>query len=66
MIVGAVGAVASPIAMVLANTRRTVVDDGQGNAHREPIASLSGGFVWAWPDVEKWAKATGRKIEDNG
>ena len=27
-----------------------------------PIASLSGGLIWAWPDVEKWAKATGRTI----
>ncbi len=37
MIVGAVGAVVSLIAMVLGNTRRrrTVVDDGQGNVvHR--------------------------------
>jgi MFS-type transporter involved in bile tolerance (Atg22 family) len=36
MIVGAVGAVVSLIAMVLANTRRsrTVVDDGQGNVAR--------------------------------
>jgi hypothetical protein len=36
MIVGAVGAVVSLIAMVLANTRRRrmVVDDGQGNAVR--------------------------------
>jgi hypothetical protein len=32
----------------------------------EPIASLSGGFIWAWPDVEKWAKATGRTIVENG
>ena len=28
----------------------------------EPIASLSGVFIWAWPDVEKWAKATGRTV----
>lgn len=26
----------------------------------EPIGQLSGVFVWAWPDVEKWAKSTGR------
>jgi hypothetical protein len=31
----------------------------------EPIATLSGVFVWAWPDVEKWAKATGRKIVED-
>ena len=36
MIVGAVGAVLSLLAMVVANTRRrrTVVDDGQGNVVR--------------------------------
>jgi hypothetical protein len=27
------------------------------------VATLSAGLVWAWPDVEKWAKATGRTIE---
>jgi hypothetical protein len=26
----------------------------------EPVARLKVGLVWAWPDVEKWAKATGR------
>jgi len=26
----------------------------------EPVGELSGVFVWAWPDVEKWAKTTGR------
>lgn len=25
-----------------------------------PVATLSIGSVWAWPDVERWAKATGR------
>jgi len=25
-----------------------------------PAARLKMGFVWAWPDVEKWARATGR------
>ena len=25
-----------------------------------PVASLSAGLVWAWPDVEEWARATGR------
>jgi hypothetical protein len=36
MIVGAVGAVLSLIAMLVANTghRKTVVDDGQGNVAR--------------------------------
>lgn len=26
----------------------------------QPVAHLKIGFVWAWPDVEQWAKATGR------
>lgn len=29
----------------------------------EPAAILAAGLVWAWPDVEKWAKATGREIQ---
>lgn len=26
----------------------------------EPIAELAAGLVWAWSDVEKWARRTGR------
>lgn len=26
----------------------------------EPVARLSIGLVWNWPDVERWGKATGR------
>jgi len=25
-----------------------------------PVAELSMGLVWAWPDVEAWARRTGR------
>jgi hypothetical protein len=25
-----------------------------------PIATLAMGMVWAWPDVERWARMTGR------
>ena len=25
-----------------------------------PAARLKMGFVWSWPDVERWARATGR------
>jgi hypothetical protein len=28
----------------------------------EPVITLRAGLVWAWPDVEKWAKATGRAV----
>ncbi|HYI62326.1 MAG TPA: hypothetical protein VEW93_11050 [Acidimicrobiales bacterium] len=26
----------------------------------EPVATVGRVRIWAWPDVEKWAKATGR------
>jgi hypothetical protein len=26
----------------------------------EPVAHLQVALIWAWPDVEKWAKKTGR------
>jgi hypothetical protein len=26
----------------------------------EPVAKLRQAMVWAWPDVEKWARGTGR------
>lgn len=31
--------------------------------HRDfpaPVAELTAALVWAWPDVEKWARKTGR------
>lgn len=28
-----------------------------------PVAKLRIGYVWAWPDVEAWARATGRLAE---
>jgi predicted DNA-binding transcriptional regulator AlpA len=31
-----------------------------------PVATLSAGLVWAWPDVAAWAEATGRTIVENG
>ena len=26
----------------------------------QPVAKLRQALIWSWPDVEKWAKATGR------
>lgn len=26
----------------------------------EPVAQLTMGLLWTWPDVERWARATGR------
>ncbi|WP_421118564.1 DNA-binding protein [Aquihabitans daechungensis] len=28
----------------------------------DPVATLESAMVWAWRDVERWAKATGRLI----
>jgi len=25
-----------------------------------PVVELSMGYLWSWPDVEEWARATGR------
>jgi predicted DNA-binding transcriptional regulator AlpA len=27
-----------------------------------PVAQLAMGLVWAWPDVERWARGTGRLV----
>lgn len=29
----------------------------------EPVAELKAGHIWAWPDVEAWARHTGRLPE---
>jgi predicted DNA-binding transcriptional regulator AlpA len=29
----------------------------------EPVATLTMGMVWAWSDVERWAKANGRDTQ---
>ena len=54
---------AAEIAKRLGVKRSGVVHDWR---HRhpdfpQPVASLQAGHVWAWPDVERWAKATGRE-----
>jgi hypothetical protein len=60
---------AAEIARRMGVGKSTVVHDWR---HRhpdfpEPVTSLTAGLIWAWPDVEKWAKATGRTIvEDDG
>jgi hypothetical protein len=30
----------------------------------EPIAHLRTALIWSWPDVERWAKRTGRIAAD--
>lgn len=32
----------------------------------EPIMSLAKAFVWAWPDIAAWARATGRLPDEDG
>ena len=33
---------------------------GRHASFPEPVVRLKGATLWVWPDVEKWAKATGR------
>jgi predicted DNA-binding transcriptional regulator AlpA len=59
---------AAEIAQRFGLGRASVVHDWR---HRypefpQPVATLSAGLVWAWPDVAAWAKATGRTIVENG
>ena len=30
----------------------------------KPIASLRQAMIWAWPDIEQWARSTGRLESD--
>jgi hypothetical protein len=53
---------AAEIAQRLGVARPGVVHDWH-RRHRdfpEPVAKLQQAYVWAWPDVEQWAKSTGR------
>jgi len=53
---------AAEIAERLGVKRSTVVHDWR-RRHADfpqPVAQLKTALVWAWPDVEKWARRTGR------
>jgi hypothetical protein len=53
---------AAEIAERLGSDRTTFVHDLK-RRHPDfpkPVAKLKAGLVWAWPDVEAWARATGR------
>lgn len=53
---------ATEIAQRMGSTRRALVTDWQ-RRHEDfpaPVVRLSAGDVWAWGDVEKWARKTGR------
>jgi hypothetical protein len=53
---------ASEIATRLGVKRPGVVHDWRRRYpdFPRPIARLALGYVWAWPDIEEWARATGR------
>jgi hypothetical protein len=55
---------AAEIAARLGSERTSLVHDFRRRHpdFPEPVAELKAGLVWAWPDVEKWAKATGRTV----
>ena len=53
---------AAEIAERLAVKRPNVIADWRRRHpdFPEPVAKLKQALVWNWPDVEKWAKKTGR------
>jgi hypothetical protein len=53
---------AEQIAARLGLARASLVHDWirRGVGLPEPVTVLGSIRVWAWPDVEKWARATGR------
>jgi predicted DNA-binding transcriptional regulator AlpA len=53
---------ASEIAERLGVKRPQVVHDWRRRhaAFPKPVAHLRQALVWNWPDVERWARATGR------
>lgn len=53
---------ASKIASLLGAKRPGVVHDWRRRQPDcpQPIARLTVGYVWSWPDIEAWARATGR------
>ena len=56
---------AAEIAERLGVAPRTVHDWARRPvAFPAPVAKLKGALVWAWPDVEKWARKTGRLKAD--
>jgi hypothetical protein len=59
---------AAEIAKKLGAGKSTVVHDWRRrhDDFPEPVAELQAGLVWAWPDVEKWARATLRPIDAEG
>lgn len=55
---------AAEIAQRLGVGKATVVHDWRRRHpdFPQPVATLTMGLVWSWPDVEKWARKTGRLV----
>jgi len=52
---------AAEIAQRLGLAQRTVHDWRRRHADfPAPVAELTAALVWNWPDVERWARKTGR------
>lgn len=56
----------SEIAERLGVRRHQVVHDWRRRYEDfpEPVAKLKSALIWDWPDVERWARATGRLSRD--
>lgn len=52
----------SEIAQRLGNTRHQMIHTWRKRFpdFPEPVAELKQAMIWYWPDVEKWARRTGR------
>jgi hypothetical protein len=53
---------ASEIAERLGLNKRSVVHDWRARniGFPEPVLTLRMGHLWLWPEVERWARSTGR------
>lgn len=53
---------ASEIAARLGVNQRSVVHDWRRRHpdFPQPVARVKLGYLWAWPDIERWARRTGR------
>lgn len=59
---------ASEIAERLGVNRPSLVQDWRlrYSDFPQPVARLKGAHVWAWPDVERWARRSGRLPKHGG
>jgi hypothetical protein len=55
-----VGAAEIAVRLNLKHTQSVSVLKRRHASFPKPVMQLAKAFVWAWPDVEEWAKDTGR------